>query len=77
MWKPNESFFVKSHIASSIATLVCGVIIVLICLVPTFFPSIFRLLVDDRISFAVPYLLFVALGGSIFSIWYFLFRKKE
>jgi cytochrome c biogenesis factor len=77
MWKPDERFFIKSHLVSSIATLVCGVIIIIICLVPTFFPDIYRLLVDDRISIAVPYLLFIALGGSIFSIWYFLFRKGE
>lgn len=77
MWKPDESFFVKSHIISSIATLVCGVSIVVICLVPSFFPGIYRLLIDERISVVVPYLLFIAIGGSVFSLWYFLFRKKE
>jgi hypothetical protein len=75
MWQPKESFFIKSHIAGSIATLVCGVSIILICLVPSFFPGIYRLLVDDRIGIVIPYLLFIALGESIFSIWYFLFRK--
>lgn len=75
MWQLNESYFVKSHIASSIATLFCSVSIVFICLFPSLFPGIYRLLVDDRISIVVPYMLFLALGGSIFSIWYFLFRK--
>ena len=75
MWLPDESFFIKTHIVGSIATLVCGVSIILICLVPSFFPGIYRLLVDDRISIVIPYLLFIALGESIFSIWYFLFRK--
>lgn len=76
MWKPDESFYVTAHIVSSIVTLVCCVSIIIICLVPSFFPGIFRLLVDDRITIIVPYLLFIALGGSVFSIWYFLFRKK-
>jgi hypothetical protein len=76
MWKPDESFFIKSHIIGSVATLVCGVSIILICLVPSFIPGIYRLLVDERIFIVVPYLLFIALGGSIFSIWYFVFRKR-
>lgn len=77
MWQPNESFLTKYHIAGSIATLVCGLSIIFICLVPAFFPGIYRLLVDDRIGIVIPYLLFIALGESIFSIWYFLFRKRE
>lgn len=77
MWRPNESFIIKYHIAGSIATLVCGVSIILICLVPSLFPDIHRLLVDDRIGIIMPYLLFIALGQSVFSIWYFLFRKRE
>jgi len=75
MWLPNESFFIKFHIAGSIATLVCGVSIIFICLVPSFFPGVYRLLLDDRIGIIIPYLLFIALGESIFSIWFFLFRK--
>lgn len=75
MWQLNESYFVKSHIASSVATFFCGVGIIAACLVPSLFPDIYRLLVDDRICIVVPYMLFIALGGSIFSIWYFLFRK--
>ena len=77
MWQPNENFFIKYHLAGSIATLVCGAFVIFICLVPTFFPDIYRLLVDDRIGIIVPYLLFIALGESIFSIWYFLFRKRD
>jgi hypothetical protein len=76
MWKPDERFFIKSHVASSVATLVCCLSIILICFVPSFFPGIYRLLVDERISIVVPYLMFIALGGSIFSIWYFIFRKR-
>ena len=77
MWKPDESFYVTSHVVSSIVTLACCVSIVVICLVPSFFPGIYRLLVDHRITIIVPYLLFIALGGSLFSIWYFLFRRKR
>ena len=77
MWLPNEKFFIKTHIAGSIATLICGVSIIVIALVPSLFPSIYNLLVDDRIGIVIPYLLFIALGESIFSIWYFLFRKEN
>lgn len=77
MWLPSENFFIKAHIAGSIATLACGVSIIIVCLVPSFLPGIYRLLVDDRVGIVIPYLLFIALGESIFSIWYFLFRKRE
>jgi hypothetical protein len=76
MWQPDENILVRFHIAGSIATLVCGGSVILICLDPTFFPGIYRLMIDDRIGIIVPYLLFIALGESIFSIWYFLFRKN-
>ena len=69
--------FIKFHIAGSIATLVCGAIVVIVALIPSFFPGIYKLLVDDRISIVIPYLLFIALGESLFSIWYFLFRKGD
>jgi len=75
MWQPNESFLKKFHIAGSIATLVCGASIIFFSLVPSFLPGIYQLLVDDRISIVIPYLLFIALGEAIFSIWYFLIRK--
>ena len=75
MWQLNESSFIKYHIAGSIATLVYGLSIVAICLSPANFPDVYRLLVDDRVGIIIPYLIFIALGESIFSIWYFLFRK--
>jgi len=75
MWQPSESFLIKYHIVGSIATLVCGVSIIIVCLAPSYFPAIYKFLVDDRIAIVIPYLLFIALGQSIFSIWYFLFRK--
>jgi hypothetical protein len=77
MWKPDECFFIKAHIIGSFTTLACAVSIFFIGLVPTFFPGIYRLLADDRVGIVIPYLLFIALGESVFSIWYFLFRKKE
>ncbi len=75
MWQPNEKICIKFHIAGSIATLVCGFTVIFICLAPVYFPGAYRLLLDDRIGIIIPYLLFIALGESIFSIWYFLFRK--
>jgi len=75
MWQPSERFFIKSHIIGSIATLACCLSIFIIGLAPSFFPNVYRLLVDERISTVIPYLLFIALGESIFSIWYFVFRK--
>ncbi len=77
MWRPSGHFLVKYHIAASVATLVCGVSIIVICLVPSYFPTPYRLLIDDRIAIIIPYVLFIALGEAIFSIWYFLFRKKD
>ena len=70
-----ESFYVKMHIAGSIASLLCGMTILFTCLLPERFPSLYRLLVDDRIGLVIPYLLFIAVGESVFSIWYFVFRK--
>jgi hypothetical protein len=75
MRQPNEKFLIKYHIAGSISTLVCGLSIIFICLHPSNLPDIYRLLLDDRIGIVLPYLLFIALGESMFSIWYFLFRK--
>jgi hypothetical protein len=75
MRRPSERFFIKYHVAVSVATLVWGLIIVLICLMPAFSPAMHRILVDDRIALVIPYLLFIALGESMFSIWYFYFRK--
>jgi hypothetical protein len=75
MWQPNERFFIKYHVAGSVATLVFGLTVIFICLAPATFPDVYGLLVDDRIGIIIPYLLLIALGESIFSIWYFLFRK--
>jgi len=72
---PSESFFIKFHIAGSLATLACAASLIAICLAPSSFPGIYRLLADDRIAFVVPYLLFIALAEAFFSLWYFLFRK--
>lgn len=77
MWKPDEAFFIRTHIASSIATFICGLSVIVICLIPSLSPDIYKILVDERISIAVPYLLFLSLAGSVFSIWYFLLRKKN
>jgi hypothetical protein len=75
MRRPSDRFLIKYHVAVSVATLVWGLIIVLICLLPSFSPGMYRILVDDRIALVIPYLLFIALGESMFSIWYFYFRK--
>ncbi len=75
MWQPTERFVIRQHIAGSIATLVCCCTVIFICLAPTYFPSVYRQLVDDRIAIVIPYLLFFAIGESLFSIWYFLFRR--
>ncbi len=77
MWQPDESTLVKFHIAGSIATLVCCASILLISFLPQFSPEIYRLLADFRIISLLPYLLFIALGESLFSIWYFLFRNRK
>ena len=77
MWVPNEKFFIRAHIVGSVATIACAVSIFFIGLVPSFIPDMYRLLVDDRIGIVIPYLLFIAVGESVFSIWYFLFRKKD
>lgn len=76
MWQPTESSLTKFHAAGSIATLACGLTVIFICLAPASFPGIYRLLADDRIGIVLPYLLFIALGEAVFSMWYFLFRKK-
>jgi hypothetical protein len=75
MWRPSEKFLTNQHILGSLATLVCGLSIVLVCLAPAYFPGVYKLLVDDRVSFIIPYLLFIALGEAVFSLWFFLFRK--
>lgn len=76
MWRPNENFIIKFHVAGSIATVAYAVILIASCLFPALFPGVYRLLIDDRIAMIIPYLLFIALGEAVFSLWYFLFRKK-
>lgn len=73
----DERYFTRWHIITSIATLVLALCLVAICFVPSLIPTIYRLLVDERITIAVPYLLFLALGSSLFSIWYFLVARRK
>jgi hypothetical protein len=75
MWIPSEKNFIHFHIAGSLATIVSAAGIFLICLAPSVFPDIYRVLADDRVAFIIPYLLFIALAEALFSLWYFLFRK--
>jgi hypothetical protein len=75
MWQPSEHFFINCHVAGSVAALVCSLSVIIICFAPAYFPGVYRLLVDDRVGIVIPYLLFLVLGESIFSIWYFKFRK--
>lgn len=75
MWQPKEQIFIRTHIAGSIATLVCCATVFCICLAPSLFPAVYRIMVDARIGIVIPYLLFIALGEALFSIWYFMFRK--
>jgi hypothetical protein len=75
MWQPSERVFTKYHLAGSVAALVFGLSVVAIFFAPSHFPGVHRLLVDDRVGIVIPYLLFLVIGESIFSIWYFLFRK--
>ena len=76
MWIPSEKFLVRYHIATSAATLVCGICIGVICFSPSLCPEVYQLLVDERISMIIPYLLFIAVAESVFSIWYFLIRGR-
>ena len=75
MWHPNEKTCIRYHVAGSLATLVCGLSIMYICLDPSNSPDVYRLMINERIAVIIPYLLFIALAEAIFSIWYFLIRK--
>lgn len=77
MWVPSEQLILKLHIAGSFATIICCVCIILAGLAPQLLPDVHRVLVDERVSFIIPYFLFLALGQSLFSIWYFLLRKRK
>lgn len=75
MWQPTERTCKKYHLAGSLATLVSGMCIMYICLVPERFPDVYLVLADARVAAIIPYLLLIALGESLFSLWFFIFRK--
>ena len=77
MGRHDERFFTRWHIAASIATLIFGLCLAAVSIVPSLIPDLYRLIIDDRITIAVPYLLFIALGSSLFSIWYFLILRNK
>jgi hypothetical protein len=77
MWPLDERFYLKIHLIGSVATLLVATVVTLICLFPAFLPEIYKLIIDARISYFIPYLLFIALGESIFSLWYFNGIKKR
>lgn len=76
MLLPRESLLLKFHLAGSIATLILGAVMVAAAFIPALFPDMHKLLLDERVITIIPYLLFIALGEALFSIWYFLFRKQ-
>lgn len=75
MWQPTESTCKKFHLAGSLATLAFGLCTISLCLFPDSFPAVYRILSDERAAASIPYLLFIALVESLFSLWYFVFRK--
>ncbi len=77
MGRFDERFYTRWHVVTSIATLIFALCLAAIGCFPSLVPGIHRLIVDDRITVAVPYLLFIALGSSLFSIWYFVACRKK
>jgi len=77
MGRHDERFFTKWHVIASIATFIFALCLAAAGFFPAFLPGIHRLIVDDRITIAVPYLLYLALGSSLFSIWYFLVARRK
>ncbi|OGT99672.1 MAG: hypothetical protein A2079_07720 [Geobacteraceae bacterium GWC2_48_7] len=77
MWPLDEQFYLKIHLIGSVATLLIATAVTLICLFPALLPDIYEIIIDARISYFIPYLLFIALGESIFSLWYFNGNKKR
>ncbi len=75
MWQPKPGFLKKIHVACSVAALISALTVASICVLPASAPGVYRFLVDDRIGIVIPYVLFIVLGESIFSIWYFVSRK--
>ncbi len=75
MWQPKMDFMRTFHVVCSVTTFITALTVMVICVSPTISPAVYRFLVDDRIGIVIPYVLFIALGESAFSIWYFLTRK--
>lgn len=73
----DEPFYIKVHLIGSVATLLFATLITFICLFPALLPEIYELIIDARISYFIPYLLFIALGESLFSLWYFNATRKH
>lgn len=77
MGRHDERFFTRWHVVASIATLIFALCLAAVSYFPSFIPGIHRLIIDDRITFVIPYLLFLALGSSLFSIWYFVGARRK
>ena len=77
MWPLDERFYIKVHLIGSVATLLIAAMVTLICLFPAFLPDVYEIIIDARISYFIPYLIFIALGESIFSLWYFNGNKAR
>lgn len=73
----DERIYIRIHLIGSVATLLFATVLTLICLFPSLLPEIYGLIIDARISYFIPYLLFIALGESIFSLWYFTANKPR
>lgn len=59
------------HGASSLGTLALALWLAAACLDPALVPDLYRIITDERITLAVPYLLVLALGSSLVSLWFF------
>ena len=77
MGRFDERYFTKWHIAASVATFILALCLAAVSIFPSLVPEMFNLIIDDRITFIIPYLLFIALGSSLFSIWYFLSGRNK
>lgn len=77
MWPPDERSCIKYHLIGSAVTLLSATLLTMICLFPSLVPEIYGLIIDARISYIIPYLLFIALGESLFSLWYFNDKKRR
>jgi hypothetical protein len=77
MVRHDERFYTRWHVIASVATFIFALCLAAVVFFPAFLPGIHRLIIDDRITIAIPYLLFLALGSSLFSIWYFLVARRK